>query len=159
MNSYGPQGGMYSSNYSVNQYRTNSVNTSPVQLVVMCYDGMLRFMRQAREGIIEKNVEKRVKFINKTLAIIAELQATLDFNQGPDIAKNLDRVYNYLNRQLMKASVEKDPELIVGCENLVKELRDAWSQVATQEGGPKPGGSAGGGYGNVAPQSKVSISG
>jgi flagellar protein FliS len=159
MNSYGPQGGMYSSNYSVNQYRSNSVNTSPVQLVVMCYDGMLRFMRQAREGILEKNIEKRVKFINKTLAIISELQATLDFNQGPEVAKNLDRVYNYLNRQLMKASLEKNAEIVEGCENLVRELREAWAQVAAQEGpggGPQGGG---GGYGRVTPQSNVSISG
>lgn len=156
MNSYGQQGGMFSSNYSVNQYRSNSVNTSPVQLVVMCYDGMLRFMRQAREGILEKNIEKRVKFINKTLAIISELQATLDFNQGPEIAKNLDRVYNYLNRQLMKASLEKDADIVAGCETLVRELREAWAQVAAKEGGSAAGG---GGYGSIKPQSKVSISG
>ena len=101
-----------------------------------------------------------MKFINKTLAIIAELQATLDFNQGPEIAKNLDRVYNYLNRQLMKASLEKDAEIVVGCENLVRELREAWSQVAATEGNnPGGGGGGGGGYGAVSPQSKVSISG
>ena len=133
----------YSASYSANQYRTNSVNTtSPLQLVVMCYDGMIRFMRKARTSIEEKNIEGKVRFINKTIAIVDELQSSLDFVRGGEVARNLDRVYDYFNNELMQVSMKEDVEKLAHLEKLAAELRVAWAQIAAENpatpGGPEP---------------------
>ena len=122
----------YSASYSANQYRANSVNTSPLQLVVMCYDGMLRFMKKVREAIEQKDIPNRVKYLNKTLAIVDELQSSLDFVQGGDVARNLDRVYDYFNNELMKVGMHNDLDVLSHLEKLTRELRGAWAQVAEQ---------------------------
>ena len=139
---YGGQS--YSAGYSANQYRANSVNTSPLQLVVMCYDGMLRFMKKAREAIEKGDVELKVKNINKTIAIIDELQNSLDFVRGGEIARNLDRVYDYFNNELMKVGMHNDLKILEHLEHLVKELRSAWAKISaespqTNPGTPRPG--------------------
>lgn len=122
----------YSANYSANQYRTNSVNTSPLQLVVMCYDGMLRFLGKTRSAIEQKDIETKVKFVNKTIAIIDELQNSLDFMRGGDVARNLDRIYDYFNRELMKVTMHNDLDALSHIENLVRDLRSAWHKIANE---------------------------
>lgn len=129
----------YSQSYSANQYRSNSVNTSPLQLVVMCYDGMLRFMRKAREALDSKDIENKVKYVNKTLAIIDELQSSLDFVRGGEVARNLDRVYDYFNRELMKVTMHNNVEALENCERLVRELRSAWAKIASENQNPNQG--------------------
>jgi len=130
----------YSASYSANQYRTTSVNTtSPLQLVVMCYDGMIRFMRKARTCIEEKNIEGKVRFINKTIAIVDELQTSLDFVRGGEVARNLDRVYDYFNNELMQVSMKEDLDKLDHLDKLAGELRVAWAKIAA-ENAPEPGG-------------------
>ena len=120
----------YSANYSANQYRANSVNTSPLQLVVMCYDGMIRFMGKAKEAIESKNIADKVKYVNKTIAIVDELQNSLDFTQGGEVARNLDRIYDYFNNELMKVSMKDDLEVLAHLLTLTRDLRSAWAEIA-----------------------------
>ncbi len=122
----------YSASYSANQYRTNSVNTSPLQLVVMCYDGMIRFMKKAYQSIEKNDIENKVKFINKTIAIVDELQNSLDFVQGGEVARNLDRVYDYFNNELMKIGIDNNLESLLHLETLASDLRSAWSKIASE---------------------------
>ncbi len=140
--------GNYMAGYSANQYRTNSVNTSPLQLVVMCYDGMLRFLRKAREGIEANNIETKVKFINKTIAIVDELQSSLDFVRGGEVARNLDRVYDYFNNSLMKVGMDNDLDLLDHLLTLIDDLRGAWAKIASEN--PPQGGT---------PRSGITITG
>ena len=126
----------YSASYSAGQYRTNSVNTSPLQLIVMCYDGMSRFMRKACEAIEANDIQARVKYINKTLAIVDELQNSLDFVRGGEIARNLDRVYDYFNNELMKVGMKNDLKVLAHLETLVQDLREAWAKVAEENPTP-----------------------
>ena len=120
----------YSANYSANQYRANSVNTSPLQLVVMCYDGMIRFMGKAKEAIETKNIADKVKYVNKTIAIVDELQNSLDFTQGGEVARNLDRIYDYFNNELMKVSMKDDLEVLAHLLTLTRDLRSAWAEIS-----------------------------
>ncbi|MDJ0838731.1 MAG: flagellar export chaperone FliS [Acidobacteriota bacterium] len=128
----------YSASYSANQYRTNSVNTSPLQLVVMCYDGMIRFMKKARQSIEEKNIEGKVKYINKTIAIVDELQASLDFVRGGEVARNLDRVYDYMNNELMKVALKEEVEILEHLEKMAVDLRAAWAKIAAETPAANP---------------------
>lgn len=130
----------FSAQYSANQYRTNSVNTSPLNLVVMCYDGMLRFLKNAREAIEKGEIQERVKYINKTLAIIDELQNSLDFVRGGEVARNLDRIYDYFNNELMKVGMKNDLKALAHVEKLVRELRESWSEIARQNPAASGGG-------------------
>lgn len=141
--------GNYSANYSANQYRSNSVNTSPLHLVVMCYDGMLRFMRKVKVAIEQKDIETKVKFVNKTIAIVDELQNSLDFVRGGDVSRNLDRVYDYFNRELMKVSMHNDLPALAHMEKLVRELRAAWSKIASENKEPNA----------AAPRTSITITG
>lgn len=139
MHAYNPKGGGYTANYSANAYRTNSVNTSPLQLVVMCYDGMLRFIQKTRQAIEQNNIEEKVKFLNKTLAIVDELQGSLDFNRGGEVARNLDRVYTYFANELMKVGMRNDLKVLAHVEKLVGELRSAWAKIAADaQAAPPP---------------------
>lgn len=121
----------YSANYSANQYKTHSVNTSPLQLVVMCYDGMIRFMGKAKEAIEGDDIANKVKFVNKTIAIVDELQNSLDFSQGGDVARNLDRIYDYFNNELMKVGMKNDLDVLNHLITLTRDLRSAWADIAT----------------------------
>ena len=122
----------FSASYSANQYRSNSVNTSPLQLVVMCYDGMLRFMGKAQDAIEKGDIENKVKFVNKTIAIVDELQNSLDFVRGGEVARNLDRVYDYFNHELMKVGIKNDVKVLEHLCKLTRELREAWAKIAQE---------------------------
>jgi len=111
----------------------------------MCYDGMLRFMKSAKAAIESKDIEKKVKFVNKTIAIVDELQNSLDFVRGGEVARNLDRVYDYFNHELMKVGMHNDIGILDHLLKLTVDLRGAWAKIAAenppppQEGTPKAG--------------------
>ena len=112
-------------------YQVNSVQTaSPEQLVVMLYDGCLRFLRRAEAAARDDRPPQVTNGISRATAIIMELNATLDMERGGEIAKNLRSLYLFLHRHLLEASRERDPEKIAQAIRLVADLRDAFAQAA-----------------------------
>lgn len=123
-------------------YRETRVKTaSPGQLVVMLYEEAVKQCDRAVElladGIKSKpaNIEKANAAISKAQDIVTELMASLDFELGGDIAKNLFSLYVYFNRELMEANIAKAPERIKAVRGMLEELRSAWSVAATQAQG------------------------
>jgi len=111
-------------------YRESAVLTaSPEQLVVMLYDGAGRFLRQAEAALSEGAVEHAHDRLNRGEAIIDELLATLDMDQGK-ISERLQAIYIYCKRCLMEARRERDANKVRLVVRLMGELRDAWAQVA-----------------------------
>lgn len=116
-------------------YQRQSILTaSPGQLVVMLYDGALRFMAMARESFkLPTNDYHRIEHIHNSLlraqAILRELQATLNHEAGGEVAANLDRLYDYHIRRLDDANRRKDEAPIIEVEHLVGQLRDAWAEM------------------------------
>src|SRR5204863_3586092 len=76
-------------------------SSSPLELVVMLYDGAIRFMTQAKEAHDRGDIRSRSSNISRVLAIISELQSTLDVDKGVDIAHELDRLYHYITGRLL----------------------------------------------------------
>ena len=112
-------------------YRESSVLTaSPEQLVVMLYDGVGRFLRQAEVLLREGGYEQAHERMNRGEAIIDELLATLDMDQG-QVAERLQAIYVYCKRCLTEARAERSPDKVSLVVRLLGELRDAWAQVAT----------------------------
>ena len=116
-------------------YQTQSILTaSPGQLVLLMYDGCLRFMAQARAGFaLPEDNPRRIETIHTALlraqAILSELRANLDMEAGGDIAVNLDRLYDYHLRRLFECNLRKDEAPLIEVEGLVRTLRDAWAEM------------------------------
>ena len=100
----------------------------------MLYDGALRFVGEARAAFGRNDIAARGDAISRVLAIVSELQNTLDVETGGDIARELDRLYSYINTRLLDVSVKRDAAALEEVHKLLTTLRDGWSQVATTAG-------------------------
>jgi flagellar protein FliS len=113
-------------------YRQQSILTAtPGQLVVMLYDGCLRFLTQASYALRESNNSECDARLARAEAILAELLSTLDHEQGGVIASRLQGIYVFCNHQLIAVRRTRDPEAIDKVAELLGELRDAWAQIAS----------------------------
>jgi flagellar protein FliS len=110
-------------------YRRNNILTAtPEQLVVMAYDGLLRFLSQAKAALDRDETEAMTASLGRARDIVAELMASLE--PGYEISKNLQPLYGYMFRNLMTAGPRRDREGIEAVESLAKGLRDAWAEAA-----------------------------
>jgi flagellar secretion chaperone FliS len=122
-------------------YQTQAILTaSPGQLVLMLYDGALRFLAQAQAAMERDESDwRRIEVIHRNLQkaqnIIAELRGTLDHDAGGPVAANLDQLYEYYIRRLHEANVKKDRALVAEVEGMLRELRDGWSEMLQRTGG------------------------
>ena len=115
-------------------YQARSAQTaSPGQLVVMLYDGFLRFAAQAREALRD-DVGTAGNRLTRAQDIVTELRASLDMTQGP-IAENLASIYEYVTERLTEARLRKDTTQIDEAYRLMADLRGAWAQIANT---PRP---------------------
>jgi flagellar protein FliS len=103
---------------------------SPLELVVMLYDGALRFLGQAAEAAAQNDIRARSYAVSRTLAIVAELQNTLDIEKGGAIADQLDDLYTYITSRLLDVALKNDMTAIEESRKLLAPLRDAWSQIS-----------------------------
>jgi flagellar protein FliS len=110
--------------------RTEAQSSSPVELVVRLYDGAIRFILEARDAIARNDVRARTNAVSRALAIIAELQNTLNVNEGGDIARELDRLYAYMSTRLLDVTARADDSAAQEVQKLLATLREGWSQIA-----------------------------
>lgn len=121
------------------QYQNQAVlSASPGQLVLMLYDGTLKFLRQAIDGFSPQHDEiQRIAVVHTALgragAILAELQSNLNHEVGGEYAANLDRLYDYYQRRLHEANIKKDVDAIREVMGLVTQLRDGWAEMLRQQ--------------------------
>jgi flagellar protein FliS len=116
------------------RYRQSQVETaSPAQLVVMLYDGAIRFLTVAREKMVSGEIEIRHANLIKAQNIVAELLSSLNHREGGEIAENLQRVYTYMHAQLVEANLNDKPEPIDNVLALMSDLRESWAALALQQ--------------------------
>jgi len=116
---------MYSNDY----LRTQISTASKEQLLIMFYDGAIRFVVRAKMAIERDDIEDRNYCIQKAHAVISELDATLDHSIGGDISKNLDSLYVYMLHELNTANVKNSIEPLTIVENMLTDLRKTWLQA------------------------------
>lgn len=115
------------------QYRQNNVETAtPTRMVVMLYDGAIRFLSQSLPAMRIKKYDQQSENIGKAQAIISHLRSTLDFDAGGPVAKHLDSLYVGLFDTLTEANIHDKPELIEQAIEALRELREAWAEVDRQ---------------------------
>ncbi len=118
-----------STNVAYNIYAQNNVGVeSPAKLVEMMYEGVLRFNAQAKKAIKDEDIEKRAYWINRSVAVIAELLATLNYDAG-DVSMYLDGLYTYQIQLLTEANLENNPDKIDIVSNVFKGLLEAWRET------------------------------
>ena len=115
-------------------YKQQSILTAPPgRLVVMLYDGCVRFLFQSAYAMREGNRKVAQERLRRAEAIIDELRITLDHDKGGDIAANLDALYGFGRSHLIRAWSEQDATKIDEVSRLMGELRDAWAQIADRQ--------------------------
>ncbi len=111
-----------------NAYKQNSVTTaSPGELTLMLYNGCLKFLTLAKKAMLDKDIQTKNTNLQKAQAIITELMVTLDMNVP--ISKEIQPLYDYMNRRLIEANIKNDPAMIDEVAGLMTEFRDTWKEV------------------------------
>ncbi|MFP4975361.1 flagellar export chaperone FliS [Paenibacillus sp. CN-4] len=107
------------------KYRQSAVQTStPAQLVVMLYDGAIRFIKAGLDGMEKRDNEKTNTNLGKAQTIVSELMSTL--NHQYEVSKNLESLYEYTNFLLREANIRKDASKAEEAVGYLIELRETW---------------------------------
>ena len=114
--------------------RVNAETRSPIELVVMLYDGAIRFVGDARDAAEHNDVVGRTRAVSRALAIVTELQNTLQLEDGGDVAIELDRLYSYMTSRLLDSNVKRDRKALDEVHRLLCTVRDGWAQVGSPTG-------------------------
>lgn len=110
------------------QYNNSKVLTaSPAELVLMLYDGAIKFCNIAITAIEQNDIQKAHTNIVKTERIVDHFRATLDMKYP--VAADFDRVYEYLQRRLYEANIKKDKAIMEEVCSHIRSMRDTWKEV------------------------------
>ena len=112
------------------QYQRAQIETaSSTRLVVMLYDGAVRFCAQAAEAIRRNDLEAQNVNLIKAQRILGELLSSLDRETGGEVADNLARLYVHMLEQLVNANLYDQPEPVETVRAMLCDLRDTWQEV------------------------------
>jgi flagellar protein FliS len=104
-----------------------------LELVVMCYEKAIQALHEAKTFLEAKEFEKKALKLQLAFDIINELQASLNFEKGGQIARNLDAIYGYITRRLLQGDIQKDPKVYDESIRLLGELKEAWEKIANNQ--------------------------
>jgi len=115
-------------------YREDAARGShPVRLVVLLYEQMIEDLRQATNAIRQNNVELRTHRINHAISVIGYLQSCLNRDAGGQVALHLERFYDQLRGNLVKAHFSVSPAILSQQITDLLSLRETWSEVERAE--------------------------
>jgi flagellar protein FliS len=124
---------MYGGVNGHDRYLEMAVETaSPARLIVMLYDGAIRFINEAAHAMQQRDYETQNAKLQRAQKILAELISSLDFDKGGEIAENLFRLYTYMYNQLVEANINDNLDRLQHVVHLLSELREAWDAIATE---------------------------
>ncbi len=114
------------------QYRATRVATaSPVDQVIMLYQGVAQFAQRGIMAVERGDVAEAHNNFARAQDIVAELIASLDFEQGGEVARNLVALYDFAYRRLVEANVRKAVPPAAQVVQMFRELGSAWQEVAS----------------------------
>jgi len=108
----------------------NLAEASPHQVVQVMLDALLARIAEASGHIERGEIAAKGEKIGKALAIIEALVLGLDKTRGGDVAENLERLYDYASRTLLKANLENRPDLLKEVTSLLREIKLGWDGIA-----------------------------
>ncbi|HUJ74751.1 MAG TPA: flagellar export chaperone FliS [bacterium] len=111
-------------------YRNTNVQTADQrQLILMLYDGLIRFLQKAAVKIEAREIEAAHNYLVRSREIVAELLATLRPEKAGEVGQNLKRLYIYAFNRIVEANLRKDAEIVQEVIRIASTLREGWSSV------------------------------
>ena len=120
----------YASQYSQVDNYTGVTEASPHRLVQMLLDGVLGKIAAVKGLMLRNDISKKGEVIGQAISIIGGLRSSLDMEAGGEIAVNLDNLYEYMERQLIKANLENNTVLLDEVVVLLREIKVAWDSIS-----------------------------
>jgi flagellar protein FliS len=120
---------MYGKNAHATYQTVQVTTTDRGRLLLMMYEGALKFLKQSKAGLEGNDIPKFCRFLSKSQAIIAELMNTLDFEKGGNIARDLDRLYDFMLFYLTEANLYRDQKRIQKVIDLLDVIYQAYKAI------------------------------
>ena len=102
-------------------------------LLLLLYDGALRFMKEARDSMEEGDYTGAFESLTRADRIVKELLASLDMEKGGEIASNLYRLYEFVIWKIFMAEKERKVSHLDEAIYIIDELRAAWKDAVEKE--------------------------
>jgi flagellar protein FliS len=119
--------------YGQNQYRKTQVATvDRGRLIVLLYEGAISFLTKAKACLADGDIPGASNFINRAQDIIDELNASLNMEQGGDIATNLRRLYVFMGDQLVRAKIKAESDPLEEVIRMLGTLNEAWREAVAK---------------------------
>lgn len=116
------------------RYREVEIKTAtPTEIVVLLYDAAIAGLQKAQEHLAARDIASRVRCLNRVISILTELQASLNFEAGGEIAPSLERLYRYMKNRIFQANLRQEAAPLKELVRLLSNLRSAWAEVAQAE--------------------------
>ncbi|SEK93722.1 flagellar protein FliS [Atopomonas hussainii] len=105
------------------------VEASPHRLIQMLLEGALDRLAKARGAIEREQLALKGEMLGKTIAIVMALRESLDFEQGGEIASNLDSLYDYIAQRLLDVTRNNQLAPLDEAVSLLREIKEGWDGI------------------------------
>ena len=101
----------------------------PVELIHILYEHAVVQIRTARAALAAGDIVSRSVSISKVLAILGELEGSLNYNDGGSISQDLARLYQYMRKRLLEGSAKREDGALAEVESLMQTLDEGWTAI------------------------------
>lgn len=127
----------YAVSNNINHYKqvnqeSGIVDADPHRLVQMLLEGALGKIAVVKGLITRNDIAKKGEVIGQAISIIAGLRSSLNKEAGGEVAVNLDRLYEYVERQLLQANLKNDSAILDEVSDLLKEIKAGWDAIPVE---------------------------
>jgi flagellar protein FliS len=120
-------------NWKTAYLETRVLSADPVELIDILYEYAMLSVQDARDGLARGDIIARSRAISKVIAILGELEGSLNLELGGEIASNLSRLYHYMRKRLTGANLSQTDEPLAEVEALLKTLGEAWHVIGREK--------------------------
>ncbi len=115
--------------YSKHAVASEAIEASPHRIIQMLMDGFMERVAYAKGHIERGDLPEKSKYISKAIGIVNGLRSCLDMEKGDEIARNLNELYDYMNRRLIEANSNNDVAILSEVQSLMAEVKQGWDAI------------------------------
>ena len=124
---------MYAANRATSAYRSVDLNSAPKhEILRRLFERFLQDLDQGRIAIKAKDIVGKSKALDHALAIVNELQASLDHTASPEMSANLDNLYRFVTERIYAASAKLDTKPLDEAMKVMTEIAGAFREAMTR---------------------------
>ena len=124
---------MVPASLAMHRYRSTQVTTcTPGQLLVLLFDGLFRFLGEAKAAMTVDDRARSGERLDRAYAILEELAGALAPSAAPALCENLQAIYLFCMGRIVEANLKREPACIDDVMRVLTPLRDAWRTAAAE---------------------------